>query len=215
MSIRLGSQLLAGASSNDNLSITKNSSNKLQTIGIIDQNDTTKSIKTWVGTRAEYEELVANDEIDYNTVYNITDDKNITQALLETIYPVGSIYIGTMSICPLSSLFGTWTNVGTKLLTDVTGSNSVPVKGDGKALGLSNGTYTGTLVSSDSAGNNPKFATNTYGKNIGTTGTIVGVTPDISAYGVTTDATKSGIVADISSSLTKTNLVVNIWKRIE
>ena len=28
---------------------------------------------------------------------------------LQTLYPVGSIYIGTMSTCPLASLFGTWT----------------------------------------------------------------------------------------------------------
>lgn len=31
---------------------------------------------------------------------------------LESAYPVGSIYIGTMATCPLASLFGTWTLVG-------------------------------------------------------------------------------------------------------
>ena len=212
MSIRLGSQLLAGASSNDNLSITKNSSNKLQTIGIIDQNDTTKSIKTWVGTRAKYEELVANDEIDYNTVYNITDDKNITQELLETIYPVGSIYIGTMSICPLSALFGTWTLVGTKLLTDVTGSNSVPVKGSGKTLGLTNGSINGGMVFCRNG--YMSAYSDSYGTAVGTSSSNL-ISQTLASLGVTSDSTKSGLVADISSSLSKTNLTVNIWKRVE
>lgn len=30
-------------------------------------------------------------------------------ATLQAIYPVGSIYIGTMDTCPLAALFGTWT----------------------------------------------------------------------------------------------------------
>lgn len=34
-----------------------------------------------------------------------------TRKLLETIYPVGSLYFGTQSTCPLASLFGTWTRV--------------------------------------------------------------------------------------------------------
>lgn len=31
--------------------------------------------------------------------------------ILKTLYPVGSIYMGTQSTCPLASLFGTWTRV--------------------------------------------------------------------------------------------------------
>ena len=110
MTIKLGTIDLAGlASSNsDNISITHNSSDELQTIGVINQKDTTQSLKTWVGTKAEYDALETKNN---DTIYNVTDDGNVNQSLLEMIYPVGSIYIGTMNICPLSALFGTWEKV--------------------------------------------------------------------------------------------------------
>lgn len=41
----------------DNLSITLNSSDELQTVGVIDQNDNTQAIKTWTGTSDEYAEI--------------------------------------------------------------------------------------------------------------------------------------------------------------
>ena len=75
---------------------------------IINQNENENPVKMWTGTRAEYNTLVTNDEIDDDTLYNITDDGDVTLNLLQTIYPIGAIYIGTMSVCPLSALFGTW-----------------------------------------------------------------------------------------------------------
>lgn len=93
----------------DSKSITKNTSNQLQTVGVIDQNSTSTALKQWSGTKAQYDAIATKDA---NTLYNITDDSNTFQNVLETIYPVGSIYIGTMSVCPLSSLFGTWQKVG-------------------------------------------------------------------------------------------------------
>lgn len=93
--------------SKDNLSITENANNQLQTVGVIDQNDTTQAIKTWTGTLAEYNAIVTKDP---DTLYNITDDTDFTLTLLETLYPVGSIYITTASTCPLSTLISgsTW-----------------------------------------------------------------------------------------------------------
>ena len=78
MSIRLGENIISGSggSNNDDISITKNTSNKIQTIGVINQNDTTNAVKCWMGTLAEYNILVQNDEINDNTLYNITDDIN-------------------------------------------------------------------------------------------------------------------------------------------
>lgn len=99
---------VGGGVSTDGISITTNSSDEIQTIGVIDQNNTTNAIKTWTGTKAQYDAIATKDA---NTVYNITDDANPLQNLLETIYPVGSIYIGIMNICPLAALFGTWTLV--------------------------------------------------------------------------------------------------------
>lgn len=55
----------------DGKSITKNSSQELQTIGVINQNDTTTALKSWSGTKAQYDAIVTKDA---NTLYNITDD---------------------------------------------------------------------------------------------------------------------------------------------
>ena len=94
-----------GGADIDNLSITQNVSNKIQTVGVIDQNNTSSALKQWSGTKTQYNAIVSKD---VNTIYSVTDEPNTFQNLLETIYPVGSIYIGTMNICPLSALFGTW-----------------------------------------------------------------------------------------------------------
>lgn len=74
MSLYKGTQLIAGAgggSEEDNLSITKNASDKIQTIGVIDQNDSSLAIKIWTGTQAEYDAIVTKDP---ETEYIITDD---------------------------------------------------------------------------------------------------------------------------------------------
>lgn len=95
----------------DNTSITTNTSDELQTVGVIDQNNNTTAIKTWTGTKAQYDAIVTKDA---NTLYNITDDTDTTLSLLELLYPVGSIYIGTMATCPLQTLgVGTWQLVAT------------------------------------------------------------------------------------------------------
>lgn len=64
------------------------------------------SVKMWTGTRQQYEAIITKDA---NTLYNITDDTDVTLSLLNLLYPVGSIYIGTMATCPLATLgIGTW-----------------------------------------------------------------------------------------------------------
>lgn len=63
-------------------------------------------LKFWSGTRQEYDAIVTKDS---NTLYNITDDSDVTFALLELLFPVGAVYFGTMSVCPLQTLgVGTW-----------------------------------------------------------------------------------------------------------
>ena len=75
MSIRIGTNVVAGSGANtDNKSITANSSNQIQTIGVINQNSPTTAVKTWMGTLAEYNALKNNNLIDDNTIYNVTDD---------------------------------------------------------------------------------------------------------------------------------------------
>ena len=136
MSLRLGETIISGLGSNDGVSITKNSDNEFQTVGVIDQNNTSTSIKTWVGTRSEYITLLNNNQIDQYTLYNITDDVDVPKSLLETIYPVGAIYIGTMNICPLSALFGTWEKVSSGRVLQGSDENHNP--GTTIAAGLPN-----------------------------------------------------------------------------
>lgn len=58
-----------GGSAEDNLTITKNSQNKIQTVGVIEQN-AGDIIKYWEGTQAEYDDIAIKDNY---TVYYITD----------------------------------------------------------------------------------------------------------------------------------------------
>lgn len=189
-----------GSVSIDNKSITTNTSNQLQTVGVIDQNNTSTAIKTWTGTKAQYDAILSKDS---NTLYNVTDDTDVSLTILEALYPVGSIYITTANTCPLSALISgsVWTLVSSGIVT----AGDIPCKGTGKTTGWTNGTElfgTGCFY-----GSNGNMSTALYDKTVGSTGTT-----DVSrlaGVGLTTDATKSGIIAD-TSSLT---LAVNIFER--
>lgn len=92
MSIRQGNKIIAGtpdASSVkiDNISITKNTSDELQTSGVINQNDSTTAIKTWTGTKAQYEAIATKNA---NTEYFCTDSREL--------------YLGDVKICSDSGL---------------------------------------------------------------------------------------------------------------
>lgn len=126
--------------------------------------------------------------------------------LLSTLYPVGSIYIGTQNSCPLATLIAgsQWQIVATQVVTNV--NTSVAVYGNGKTLGLTNGSQNCGLVTYPKVG----FAgdTKNYNTNIGTAraGNLV---YENTSYGVVQDAATSGL----TGSLSRTNLSLNIWKR--
>lgn len=123
-----------------------------------------------------------------------------------TVYPVGSLYFGTQSTCPLAAIIdgSTWEKVGSSLITSV--NTSVPVKGNGTTIGLTNGTTNAGLTVNNahmliaSPGN--------YGKPVDGTNTELNNLNN-KRLGLTTDASKSGIVGTV----TRTALTVNIWKR--
>lgn len=187
----------------DNNSITKNTSDELQTIGVINQNNTTIAIKTWTGTKAQYDAIATKDA---NTLYNITDDTDVTLPLLELLYPVGSIYIGTMATCPLATLgVGTWQLISTGLVK----AGNIPVKGNGLSLGMTNGTVNaGTSIYNQYE---MAYMQSSYGDAVGNThSNSLPSTANYQTWGVTTDSTKSGLVADTSSL----ELSCNIWERI-
>ena len=55
----------------DGMTITRNENNAIQTIGVIDKNGEETSVKTWTGTKEEYDALETKDA---STLYYITDD---------------------------------------------------------------------------------------------------------------------------------------------
>ncbi|MCQ2574565.1 MAG: phage tail protein [Alphaproteobacteria bacterium] len=79
-------KLAGGGSEEDNLSITKNASDKIQTVGVIDQNDTTAAIKTWTGSKAEYLALASKDA---DTMYIVKDDGIVVDN--SYLVPTGSV----------------------------------------------------------------------------------------------------------------------------
>ena len=81
---------------------------------------------------------------------------------------------------------------------------TAPVIGDGKALGLTDGTsvYSGLGGSNGNGVDRLNAYTGNYGVNVGTTST--GALPSINAFGVTTDTTKSGLIADLTQATAAT-----------
>ena len=129
--------------------------------------------------------------------------------IVDALYPVGSIYIGTTSTCPLASIKGTWTNIGTGIMKS---SSTVPVKGNGMAMGITDGSTNFGVIGTQYTNSYPLYqgrASAAYGANVGTTGFTSGNITTGTAIGITTDGSKSGMVVD-TSSLT---LTCNIWQR--
>ena len=125
-----------------------------------------------------------------------------------TVYPVGSLYFGTQSTCPLQALgIGTWQKVGSSLITSV--NTSVPVKGNGKTLGLTDGTNQWGLVNNGSSATWEMYNTNASGTAIGTNVSGTNGPNTNKTVGITANPEKSGIVGTV----TRTVLTVNIWKR--
>lgn len=183
----------------DNKSITTNSSDQIQAIGVINSQDSSTAIKTWTGTKAQYDAITTKDSA---TLYNITDDTTITQTILEALYPVGSVYITTANTCPLSTLISgsTWTLVSSGIVK----AGDIPCKGNGKTLGL---TGNGALFQQNNAG--LTSISGYVNSNAGTSVSGASWNNANLTVGVTTDSSKSGIIAD-TSSLT---LSVNIYER--
>ena len=149
---------------------------------------------------------VANPVQDNDAVNKQTLDSTVS-TLLASLYPVGSLYIGTQATCPLSSLIygSTWELIGTKILTDIPAT--LQAKGNGNALGVTNGAVFGGLSSFDSGsghGYTNAITADTYTLTTYPSGGYVA-----GRYGVVQDETKSGIIADTNAS----SLTVNMWKR--
>lgn len=120
--------------------------------------------------------------------------------LIESIYPIGSIYITILDSCPIQELgIGTWEKVGTSLTINV--NTNVPVKSDGKTptFVLNSGT-TGYLYSK---GDGFYYANGLYLSN--SSGGQLLQSPGVIKFGSQTGLT---------GTVTRTQLTVNIFKRI-
>ena len=184
----------------DGISINRNTDDELQTIGVINQNDTTTALKIWSGDEADLPAIK-----DANTFY-ATEELGVN--LLDVLYPVGSIYITTNDACPLSTLIAgsTWVLVSSGIVQ----AGDIPCKGNGMGVGLTNGANNFGLEPDSTAGSYGIMyaSSNAYGANVGASASSYNP-GSYKVVGVTTDSTKSGIIAD-TSSLT---LAVNIFER--
>ena len=69
-----GDIVIQSAPNLDNKSISLNAANELQTAGVINQNNASQAIKTWTGTKAQYDAIVSKDS---GTLYYLTDAQKI------------------------------------------------------------------------------------------------------------------------------------------
>ena len=187
----------------DGKSVSKSSNNKLQAIGVLDVQNTANALKTWTGTRAQYDAIATKDN---NTLYHITDDTDVTLSLLETLYPVGAIYIGTMTTCPLQVLgVGNWTLKASDMVLQGSGTNSV---GSTVEAGLPNITGRVLVTACSTLGTgatNTGNYNNDWGLQSGS---------NTKAQSTTFNASLSNPIYGNSDTVQPPAYIVNIWERI-
>lgn len=138
------------------------------------------------------------------TVSSATDNSTkiattaFVREVLEAIYSIGSTYIGTQVNCPMAAFFGTWTLVGTGIVTNV--NTSASVAGNGNVLGFTSGANIAYMHSqNESLGSQAGWLRSYVNGGLSTVGDMK----------VTTNAAASGLQATV----TRTQITVNIWRR--
>ena len=173
--------------------------------GVQNQRSTSTAIKTWTGTLAQYSAITTKDP---NTLYNVTDDLSATQTLLSLLYPVGSIYITTNSVCPLGTLISgsTWTLVSKGRVLQ--GADDGQTAGTTVEAGLPN--ITGTVGGYPENGTlNP---TGVFGADNGS-GNGGNESWNV-AHTLTFDASRSNALYGSSTTVQPPAFLVNIFRRV-
>jgi hypothetical protein len=122
---------------------------------------------------------------------------------LQSVYPIGSLYIGVTDVCPIANLFGTWEKVSEgRVLQGADGSQEV---GETVEAGLPN--ITGGLI-----------RTNYEQVPVGALyqdGGRFRFTDGIGNYGINVgfDASRSNAIYGKSNTVQPPAYLVNIWKR--
>lgn len=145
------------------------------------------------------------DSFDY-TDAEVANAKDYSLNLLKTIYPVGSIYIGTTAQCPLSTLFGSWEKVsGGRVLQ---GADNNHAAGTTIAAGLPNITgYLWTRGLEDIGGLGAFYGP------VSSSGWNRGHEQDTRTTDIHFDASRSNSIYGASNTVQPPAYVVNIWRR--
>ena len=153
---------------------------------------------------------VANPTNDYDAVNKQTLD-NALNTTLATLYPVGSIYIGTQNTCPLATLISgsTWQLVATdKALWGGDGTNGNTTI----AAGLPN--ITGGISDMSSNSNGSSTYTGAFKKNSGGSGHgHAGTEYRQGTNNVSFNASWSNSIYGNSSTVQPPAYRVNVWRR--
>ena len=129
---------------------------------------------------------------------------------LQSVYPIGSLYIGVNDTCPIANLFGTWKKVAEGLCLQ--GAKGSQVPGNTVAAGLPNITATATSRGEggfswqgfDVSGAFTKSGTGT----LDTAGKGASC-PRVFGF----DASKSNSIYGKSNTVQPPAYLVNVWKR--
>lgn len=126
-------------------------------------------------------------------------------SVLQKIYPIGSLYIGTTDECPVARLFGTWEKVSEGRVLQ--GATSSQVAGKVVEAGLPN--ITGITTGSNYAGSAYKGAFSYAGYEVSGE---MGVGSD---WAISFDASRcSAVYKNDCNTVQPPAYLVNIWRRI-
>lgn len=139
----------------------------------------------------------------------------LTIETLKLIYPVGSIYIGTTTNCPLATFFGTWTKIeGRYLLASgtLTGTSESYSATNTVASGLPNITGSRTAGSWGSGFGYGGGASGAF-TIVNSNGNDASSTYANGGRGIGFDASKSNSIYGASGAVRAPAYVVNVWRR--
>ncbi len=208
----------------DNLTITKNNDDEIQAVATVNANTAvgaTNPVYDWVGTLQEYnDQNVAVSHPDW--VCFITDDvdgglsvytKNEVDGILAALYPVGSLYFGTQTTCPLTTLIpgSTWELVAQD--KSIQGSSTNHSANTTINAGLPN--ITGKILGGGNLGNDGSYFTGAFkrtGKGPSKTGGAL-ENAESNNNVANFDASRSSSIYGASSTVQPPAYVANIWRR--
>lgn len=169
---------LGGAIDIDGNTITLNSNDEIQTIGVIDSSNNATALKLWTGTRAEYDAITTKDA---NTLYNITDDTGdlgtFANTDLSNLSNVGEAHFANPDLSNLSTAgqakFDAKANVSNTVTTDtaqtITGSKRFTTPSTGFSIELMADTNQQIVPTSDTINYLALYRNTTYTKGDGYT----------------------------------------------